>query len=138
MPLAAIGRNVPAMRQRHSLKEAKDIEPSLGIRLLADTRTIFGDVTLVMTTESLLRGLHDLPESPWSDLKGKPLTDRGLAHRLRQYGVKPKAIRVGDSTLRGYTREDLHDPWATYLPPYYLTEAQHPQQAKQTTKTPMF
>jgi hypothetical protein len=99
------------------IKEAKDIEPSLGIRLLADTRTIFGDATLVLSTESLLHALHGLPESPWADLKGKPLNDRGLAHRLRQYGVKPKAIRIGDSTLRGYTREDLFDPWQTYLPP---------------------
>jgi hypothetical protein len=37
--------------------------------------------------------------------------------RLRQYGVKPKVIRVGTATLRGYARADLRDAWLTYLPP---------------------
>ena len=52
-----------------------------------------------------------------TDLDGKPLNDRGLASRLRKYGVKPKVVRVGDATPRGYTREDLHDAWARYLSP---------------------
>jgi hypothetical protein len=69
-----------------------------------------------MTTESLLRALHSLPEAPWNDLKGKPINDRGLALKLRKYGIRPKVLRVGDSTPRGYRREDLHDAWETYLP----------------------
>jgi hypothetical protein len=52
--------------------EAKDREPSLGIRLLADLKTVFGDVEQ-MTTEAILRALHGMAEAPWNDLKGKPL-----------------------------------------------------------------
>jgi hypothetical protein len=97
--------------------EAKDREPSLGIRLLADLKTVFGDAEQ-MTTEAILRALHNMTEAPWNDLKGKPLNERGLAQRLRQYNIKPKVIRVGEATPRGYTREGgLHDAWQSYLPP---------------------
>jgi hypothetical protein len=99
------------------IKEARDREPSLGIRLLADLKTVFGGAQ-EMTTSSILHCLHSLPEAPWNDLKGKPLNDRRLAIRLRQYGIKPKVIRVGDATPRGYAVADgLYDAWETYLPP---------------------
>jgi hypothetical protein len=98
------------------IKEARDREPSLGIRLLADLKTVFGNAQ-EMTTASILQALHILAESPWNDLKGRPLNDRGLAMRLRQYGIKPKVVRIDeDTTARGYTAESLHDAWETYLP----------------------
>ncbi len=61
--------------------------------------------------------LCDLDESPWGDLRGKPLDSRTLARMLSKYGIKPRPVRVGDSTPRGYVREDLHDAWSRYLPP---------------------
>ena len=45
------------------------------------------------------------------------LSDVGLAARLRDYGIKPKTIRTGDATPRGYWREDFEDAWRRYLPP---------------------
>ena len=80
---------------------------------------MFGDRD-AMTTESILAALHELDESPWADIRGKPLNDRGLASRLRRYGVRPKVIRIGDSTPRGYIRADLVDTWLRYLgkPPH--------------------
>jgi hypothetical protein len=99
------------------IKEAHDVEPSLGIRLLADLKTVFGDAAQNVTTDAILHALHTMPESPWNDLRGKPLNDRGLATRLRQYGIKPKVIRVGGATPRGYSRQDFHDAWLAYLPP---------------------
>jgi hypothetical protein len=95
---------------------AADDEPSLGIRLLSDLREIFGKAEQ-MTTAAILEGLHAIKEAPWGDLKGKPLNDRGLATRLRQYGVRSRDLNVGGDTRRkGYTRVDLHDAWETYLP----------------------
>jgi hypothetical protein len=88
--------------------------PSLGVRLLTDIRTVFGDRDS-MPTELLLEGLWKLDESPWGDLRGKPIKARGLAALLRKFGVEPKVIRVGLATPRGYLREDLHDPWERYL-----------------------
>ncbi len=97
------------------VKLAKESTPSLGIRLLSDLRTVFGDAD-ALHTEAILRALHGLDESPWADLKGKPLNDRGLAKLLQGYEVKPKPVRIGDDVARGYRREDLHDAWARYLP----------------------
>ena len=98
---------------------AKESTPSLGIRLLSDIRNIFGD-TDSMQTEAILGALHGIVELPWADIKGKPLNDRGLASRLRPYGIKPKVLRIDHATPRGYTRQDFYDAWLRYLgPPHY-------------------
>ena len=93
----------------------REQEPSLGIRLLADLRTVFGK-TEALFTEAILTALHALEEAPWKDLNGKGLDSRGLALRLRQYGIKSKQIRDGTTTKKGYQRADLADAWARYLP----------------------
>jgi len=95
--------------------DAKEAEPSLGIRLLADCKTISGGANTTFTS-ALLKALHELPEAPWNDLKGKPFNDRGLALRLRQYGIKSKQVRIGDITLKGYEWADFVDAWKRYLP----------------------
>lgn len=96
--------------------DSKESTPSLGIRLLADLRKVFGEQE-VMATEALLAALHALPEAPWEDLRGKPLAARGLARMLNEYGVKSKTIRIGGTTPRGYARADLADAWSRYLAP---------------------
>jgi Protein of unknown function (DUF3631) len=93
----------------------KDAEPSLGVRLLTDLRTVFGDKT-EMPTAAIIKALHGLEESPWADLKGKPLDDRGLAHQLRQYGIKSTRKWFGDKQARGYERAAFTDAWSRYLP----------------------
>jgi hypothetical protein len=96
--------------------ESKDHTPSLGVRLLADLRTVFGDSD-VMSTAAILKALHALDEAPWATLvKGEPLNALGLAQRLRPYGVKSKTVRIGTETPKGYKRADLADAWARYLP----------------------
>jgi hypothetical protein len=57
-----------------------------------------------------------LDESPWADIRGKPLNDRGLATRLRPYRIKPRTIRIGEATPRGYRRADFVPIWKRYLP----------------------
>jgi hypothetical protein len=102
--------------------QSKDVEPSLGIKLLADMQLVFGDAD-EMSSKTIIQGLIAVQESPWGDLRGKPLDERGLAYRLKQYGVKPKTIRQGSSTPRGYLRSDLTDLWARYLPAGSATSA---------------
>ena len=91
-------------------------EVSYGLRLLADMRTVLGTED-IKTTVAILDKLQKLDESPWNDIRGKPLTDRGLAMRLRAYGIEPRTLRIGGATPRGYRREDFIDAWARYLPP---------------------
>lgn len=97
--------------------QAADRPQTLGIRLLADLRDVFNEEEHVsFATDALLTKLREIEEGPWADLRGNPLDARGLARRLRAYDVKPKVIRLGEVTARGYTREDLVDAWSRYLP----------------------
>jgi hypothetical protein len=113
-----VGGDWPVMAREAAVAlvaEATEREPSLGVRLLADLRTVFG-VADAMFTEDVLAALHSLKEAPWNDLKGGPLNDRGLATRLRQYSIKSRQIRLGHRTLKGYLRAHLEDAWKRYLP----------------------
>jgi hypothetical protein len=92
-----------------------EADPSLGVALLRDTRAVF-DGADALATEELLKRLCALDESPWGDLRGKPLDARGLARRLRPYEVRPANVRDGDEVRKGYRRADLHDAWTRYLP----------------------
>jgi hypothetical protein len=94
---------------------SKESTPSLGVRLLADLREIFGSEE-VLPTESVVRGLQQMDESPWLDIRGKRLTDRILASKLRLYEIKPKVLRIGPAIVRGYQRSDFLDAWSRYLP----------------------
>jgi len=104
---------------------ARDNGGSIGTRLLADLRTVFGAAEK-LSTEDILTALCDIDEAPWGDIRGKALDARGLSRRLAKYGVKPKNVRIGASTPKGYDRGELHDAWGRYLPPNVAdTEDKH-------------
>lgn len=120
--------------------ETKAQPVTLGVRLLEDLRTLFGDRDH-MTTDAILKGLHGMDEAPWSELvAGKPLNARGLATRLGKYGVKSMTVREGKDTAKGYRREDLADAWSRYLPlpsPQTASHASHTSQPGDSgTKSP--
>jgi hypothetical protein len=99
---------------------------SLGMRLLADVKQIFGAKDRMKTTE-ILAELIRREEAPWGDMRGgKPLDARKLADLLRRYEVGPTAFDVLDGTgktAKGYTtyptpgNGGLYDAWLRYLPP---------------------
>jgi hypothetical protein len=114
----AVGGPWPEKSRKAALalvSDSKDDDTSPGVRLLADIKTVFEDAA-ELPTKAILDGLIALPESPWGDVRGKPLDDRRLASRLRAYGIKPKQLRVGTSTPRGYCRADFEEQWRSYLP----------------------
>ncbi|PWI43184.1 DUF3631 domain-containing protein [Streptomyces sp. ICBB 8177] len=100
-------------------------EASLGVRLLTDLRDKVFCGADRMPTAAILEVLHRLDDAPWADLNddGKPLTARGLSKLLSQYvrpdntPIRPRGIRVGSGTPKGYYAEDLTDAWARYCPP---------------------
>jgi hypothetical protein len=94
---------------------SKEGTPSLGVKLLQDIRTVLEEAEQ-LPTEKILEKLHALEESPWGDLKGKPLDSRGLARRLREHDIKPITIRTATGTPKGYRRADFVDAWSRYLP----------------------
>lgn len=96
--------------------ERAERDPSLGVQLLSDVRTAFGDEDR-MTTEALIDALVAMESAPWGDLRGKPIDARGIARRVKKYGVAPGDHRFGEATKKGYLRADFHDAWERYLLP---------------------
>src|SRR5262245_13571424 len=82
------------------VEQSKQSSPSLGLRLLADLRSVLMD-TDAMPTEQILRSLHAMEDAPWGDLKGKPITDRALARLLAPYDIKPKLVKIAGHVFRG-------------------------------------
>lgn len=106
------------LRSACSALTAANVEQSasLGVRLLADVRTVFGSGDKVHT-EHLLVALNRLEDAPWGDLRGRELDARRLARFLRPYDVRPGDQRIGDKVAKGYDRGDFHDAWLRYLSP---------------------
>lgn len=92
--------------------------PSIGAELLSDIQTVFQTqrVDRLFTTE-LLEGLVDDTEAPWLTWnKGRPMTARQLAGRLKQYSIVSKSIWIGTRSAKGYVLEDFRDSFTRYLP----------------------
>lgn len=101
-------------------------DSSARVRLLRDVREVFeahGEDRLF--TDDLLRGLCGDEEKPWGEWRGgKPLSAITLSRMVQPFGVKPRKIRIGESTRQGYQLGDLGDAFARYLP----SEPEHPEQ----------
>ena len=69
-----------------------------------------------MSTKALRDALINKDKSIWADMRGRPLTDRGLANILKDYEISSGTVRVGEWTGKGYAKKDFHDAWHRYLP----------------------
>lgn len=87
-----------------------------GIDLLEHIRDAFLESDKIWTS-TLIDRLVARDESPWDDVRGKPITDRGIAEKLRPYGVRSKDVWITGTTRKGYTRDQFVDLWERYLPP---------------------
>lgn len=87
---------------------------SVGMRLLADIRDVFGDRDH-LTTHDLLAALHSLDDAPWGEWYGAPLSARGLAKLLGPYRVMPVKRRLRGEQRRGYFAADFADAWTRYV-----------------------
>jgi hypothetical protein len=93
-----------------------DTDTSLGARLLADLRDVFGDAD-ALHTETIREALHKISEAPWADYFGRLVNARDMAKLLKPYGVTSADVKIGGINRKGYRREHLHDAWTRYLPP---------------------
>jgi hypothetical protein len=103
---------------RHFVLDAGgDDQSSLGVRLLRDVKTAFGDLDRMFSSDLVAELTRD-PESEWCDLWGKPLDQRRLAKELKRYGVRSKEVRIGTRNAKGYAIDDedgLAQAWHRYL-----------------------
>ena len=92
-------------------------DSTLALTLLADLRTVFGDADR-LPTSVILERLMRLEESPWNSVgkPPKPLDAHGLSRFLKDYTVRPKVVRIGEGTARGYYRAELAAEWQRYAP----------------------
>ena len=114
-----------------TLSAEPDDGASRGALLLGAIRDAMGDAETIATADllSAINANDDLPFGGWSD--GKGLDARSLGRLLRPYGLKPRTIRVGDHTAKGYRRDGLQDAWARYLPtPIQPSHPSHPSHHK--------
>lgn len=104
--MAAVALSVPV--------EADD-GGSDGVRLLADLRVALDVLQRErVSSADLVRALCGFEDAPWADDRLDALT---LARMLRPFDVRPRSIRIGETVLRGYNREDFTDPFNRYLLP---------------------
>jgi hypothetical protein len=125
-PLIAIadvaGGDWPRRARRAAVyhtESAPEETETKGVELLNHVREAFDTDDKVWTID-LLQRLHERDESPWKEMNGgKPLNDRGLAIRLKAYGIKSRDVWIGGKTKKGYYAEDFHSDWNRYLPAYH-------------------
>ena len=108
-----------------------EVDPETGARemLLADIRAVFkeaGDPEHLPTGKSgdeydatapaILPALIAKEGRPWSEWShGRPLSPRGLASLLKDFGVAPSTIRTSSkSTPKGYKRSAFEPHWKRY------------------------
>jgi hypothetical protein len=106
----------------HFVQGGRDEAMSPGVELLEHIREAFAGAE-ALWTETLLERLHDRPESPWEDIRGKPLDDRGLARRLKGFCIKSRDVKLNGQVRKGYRLEQFHDAWKRYLRPTSATSA---------------
>jgi hypothetical protein len=114
-----------ARRAVVSLTGGEEEDPSLGLLLLEDIRTVFRERDVVrLASADLIAGLAQLEESPWGEWWIDPKTEapsrtapRRLAQLLHPYGIRPGNVRIDENVARGYKREDFFDAWERFLPP---------------------
>lgn len=98
--------------------EMGDENASASTMLLNDMRDVFDmERSDRIATDKLLNYLNEMEERPWADWnRGRPITPAQIANKLRPFGIAPQKMRFGQSSIRGYEREQFSDAFTRYLP----------------------
>jgi putative DNA primase/helicase len=110
-------------KAREALKalcdEESTEEESTGVMLLRDMQTCFQlSTTGRILSEDLLTFLLDIEDRPWNEWgrARKPITKPQIATLLRPFGIRPRDIRDGHKTGKGYRIEACQDAFSRYIP----------------------
>lgn len=87
-------------------------------QLLEDIREVLtGYKEMRISSYDLVQKLVRNPDMDWATYnRGEELTQRQLARFLSHYGIKPKTVRIGNSTPKGYEVKGFEDAFSRYLP----------------------
>ena len=127
---------VPELRQTaltlSGAKQDESEEESTALRLLGDICSVWPQDRPHIFSSDLLEKLRGIDESPWLEYN---LTQRGLANKLRPFGISSRTIRNGAVTAKGYIREEFEAAWARYLAPPPSCTQNYPSHATQPAET---
>ncbi len=122
-PLLAIadvaGGKWPILARQAALRLSGESEQgqSTGSELLADIQDVFETKRASrLFCADLLATLCDDEEKPWVTWnRGKPMTLRQLANRLREYDIASKQLRIGYESKKGFEASQFSDAFSRYL-----------------------
>jgi len=105
-----------------------DQSESIGIQLLFDIQEIYEPQRIDrFTTSELITALCKDDEKPWSTYnRGRPITPRQVASRLKEFGVISNTIRSGTTIAKGYHYWYFADAFSRYLSDSSVTPLQPP------------
>jgi hypothetical protein len=114
-----------ARRGLSELWNTRPAEQAVEVRLLQDIRAIFQKIDAngnvagwhdKIYTRDLIAQITAASDSPWREFQnGKCITEPQLAKELRKFKIKPGTVRIGETTGKGYKREQLDEVWNRYL-----------------------
>ena len=130
-PLCAIaevaGGDWPARVQQTiaTLTAADGDNEGLGVLLLKDMQQVFKEQMAkdqkadAISSAALAEQLHAMEERPWLEYgRGtdrKPISKGQIARLLSPFEIRPKTIRVGNATPKGYALDACQDAFQRYL-----------------------
>ena len=90
---------------------------AIGVELLRDIRSAFGDANVIRSSDLVAKLTAD-PERHWGEWKhGGPLTQKQLAGLLAPFHVTSLTVHPpGLPDGKGYRRIDFKEAWAAYCP----------------------
>lgn len=103
-----------------------DQSESIGVQLLFDIQEIYEPQCIDrFTTSELITALCKDDEKPWATYnRGKPITPRQIANRLKEFGIISNTIRIGPITAKGYQYWHFTDAFSRYLGDLSVTPSQ--------------
>ena len=119
-PLLAIadlaGGTWPEQARRAAcLVSGEEQDGAIGVELLRDIRSVFGDDDVIRSSDLVAKLTAD-PERPWAEWKhGRPLTQKQLAGLLAPFHIISLTVHPpGLPDGKGYRRTDFKEAWAAY------------------------
>ncbi len=99
------------------LVSGEEQDGAIGVELLRDIRSTFGDDDVIRSSDLVAKLTAD-PERPWAEWKhGRPLTQKQLAGLLAPFHIISLTVHPpGLPDGKGYRRIDFEEAWAAYCP----------------------
>lgn len=120
---AVIGGEWPERVQSVAITIARnddeELSPDINVELLKDVKSVFEDKRVnSIFSSALIESLCADEDAPWCTWnKGKPMRQRQLTSRLKEFGITARDVRIGKKVKSGFHRNAFQDVFARYLSP---------------------